>query len=115
MADIRLIKTNRGGKGNVFAYVEFVSTKGVERALKLDRTMLSGRPMFVSPFKEKRSGDSFSSASQKVRLGTEGDSGEESRYGKGRRYGRGVVVTQRSLTFSVMQTLLTFLPSSPVQ
>ena len=66
MADIRLIKTNKGGKGNVYAYVEFATSKGVEKALKLDRSMLNGRPMFVSPFKDKRSGDPPSSGSNKV-------------------------------------------------
>ena len=65
VTDVRLIKTNKAGKGNVYAYVEFASTKGVEKALRLDRSMLTGRPMFVSPFKEKRSGD-YGSTIQKV-------------------------------------------------
>ena len=71
VTDVRLIKTNKAGKGNVYAYVEFASTKGVEKALRLDRSMLTGRPMFVSPFKEKRSGD-YGSTTQKV-----SESGEE--------------------------------------
>ena len=68
MTDVRLIKTNKSGKGNVYAYVEFASTKGVGKALRLDRSMLAGRPMFVSPFKEKRSGD-YENTTQKVRVG----------------------------------------------
>ena len=68
VTDVRLIKTNKSGKGNVYAYVEFASTKGVGKALRLDRSMLAGRPMFVSPFKEKRSGD-YENTTQKYNDG----------------------------------------------
>ncbi|XP_074641538.1 spliceosome associated factor 3, U4/U6 recycling protein-like [Tubulanus polymorphus] len=50
--EIRLVK-NFKGKSKGFAYVQFKTMAGVENAFKLDRKMIDGRPMFISPCKEK--------------------------------------------------------------
>ena len=44
----------RGDKSKGFAYVEFNSVEPVADALKLDRTAIEGRPMYVSPSTKKR-------------------------------------------------------------
>lgn len=39
---------SRGDKSKGFAYIEFTSEASVKEALRLDRTVVEGRPMFVS-------------------------------------------------------------------
>ena len=58
LSDVRLIKTKGGksGRANIYAYIEFSSPAPVQRALGLDRSDMNGRPMFVSPFREKGGG-----------------------------------------------------------
>ncbi|XP_067938564.1 squamous cell carcinoma antigen recognized by T-cells 3-like [Watersipora subatra] len=54
--EVRLMKS-RGDKSKGFAYVEFSTIEPVVSALKLDRADVQGRPMYVSPCNQKRSGN----------------------------------------------------------
>ena len=55
ISDIRLIK-NATGRSKGFAYVEFIDELAAGEALKLDRTPVDGRPMYVSRCEEKKPG-----------------------------------------------------------
>ncbi|XP_029163172.1 LOW QUALITY PROTEIN: squamous cell carcinoma antigen recognized by T-cells 3-like [Nylanderia fulva] len=72
---IRMIKDYRG-RSKGYCYVQLSSAEAVEEALKLDRTPLKGRPMFVSrcdPDKSTRSsGFKFSSMIEKNKLFVKG-------------------------------------------
>ncbi len=63
IVDIRIIKTRQSNKGNVYAYVEFATPTPVSSALERDKTVIEGRPMYVSRFKEKERNQSTSSQS----------------------------------------------------
>ncbi|XP_048775052.2 squamous cell carcinoma antigen recognized by T-cells 3-like [Ostrea edulis] len=52
MTDIRLVKSIRG-KSKGYAYVEFKDELGMLEALKLDRTPVEGRPVFVSKCEDR--------------------------------------------------------------
>ncbi|KAJ8312590.1 hypothetical protein KUTeg_009963 [Tegillarca granosa] len=52
IVDIRLVKTFNG-KSKGYAYVEFKDELCVQNALKLDRTNVEGRPMYVSKCEDK--------------------------------------------------------------
>ncbi|XP_034337393.2 squamous cell carcinoma antigen recognized by T-cells 3 isoform X2 [Magallana gigas] len=70
MTDIRLVKTIKG-KSKGYAYVEFKDELGVLEALKLDRTPIEGRPMFVSKCEDrsqKKAQFKFSTAMEKNKL-----------------------------------------------
>ncbi len=63
IVDIRIIKTRQSNKGNVYAYVEFATPSPVSSALERDKTVIEGRPMYVSRFKEKERNQSTSNQS----------------------------------------------------
>eukprot|EP00112_Aurelia_sp_Birch-Aquarium-sp1_P005065 Seg1574.20 transcript_id=Seg1574.20/GoldUCD/mRNA.D3Y31 product="Squamous cell carcinoma antigen recognized by T-cells 3" protein_id=Seg1574.20/GoldUCD/D3Y31 len=50
--DVR-IAHNQLGRSKGFAYLEFTDQKATEKALQLDRALLNGRPVFVSPCLDK--------------------------------------------------------------
>ena len=52
--EVRIMKS-KGDKSKGFAYVEFTSQEGVAEALKIDRTAIEGRPMFISTCNRKKS------------------------------------------------------------
>nr|CAB3265871.1 squamous cell carcinoma antigen recognized by T-cells 3 [Phallusia mammillata] len=55
---VRLAKNNKG-QIRGFAYVQFLAKSSVDDALKLDREVLEGRPMFVSPNVDKTKNPDF--------------------------------------------------------
>lgn len=58
LQNIRPIFSNKGSfKG--YCYVQFESAASVPAALKLDRTQVEGRPMFVSPCVDKNRNPNF--------------------------------------------------------
>lgn len=57
ISDVRLV-TNFKKQSKGYAYVEFTDEFPVEEALKLDRELLDGRPMFVSRCESHRSDES---------------------------------------------------------
>ncbi|XP_061162766.1 squamous cell carcinoma antigen recognized by T-cells 3-like [Saccostrea echinata] len=70
MTDIRLVKTIRG-KSKGYAYVEFKDELGMLEALKLDRTPVEGRPVFVSKCEDrsqKKAQFKFSTEMEKNKL-----------------------------------------------
>jgi RNA recognition motif-containing protein len=58
ISEVRLV-TNFSGKSKGFAYVEFRDEFPVSEALKLDRQLVCGRPMFVSPCNPSNTGHKF--------------------------------------------------------
>ncbi|CAI9716579.1 squamous cell carcinoma antigen recognized by T-cells 3-like isoform X1 [Octopus vulgaris] len=52
IVQIRLVQ-NYKGKSKGYAYVEFKSTNSLEKALKMDREMIEGRPIFVSKCEDR--------------------------------------------------------------
>mgnify|MGYP001801669694 FL=1 len=54
LKEVRIMK-GKGDKSKGFAYVEFTTREGAAEALKIDRTTIEGRPMFVSTCNRKRS------------------------------------------------------------
>ncbi|XP_022340245.2 spliceosome associated factor 3, U4/U6 recycling protein-like isoform X1 [Crassostrea virginica] len=70
MTDIRLVKTIKG-KSKGYAYVEFKDELGMLEALKLDRTPMQGRPVFVSKCEDrsqKKAQFKFSTEMEKNKL-----------------------------------------------
>jgi len=49
---VRIVR-NAAGRSKGYAYLEFSSKTSTEKALGMDRTMLDGRPVFVSPCLDK--------------------------------------------------------------
>ena len=57
LTDIRLVKSFTG-KSKGYAYVEFNDELSAMEAMKMDRTPIEGRPMFVSKCEDKSQGRS---------------------------------------------------------
>ena len=72
VSSIRLIRRGMSQLHKGYGYVEFESSASVERALRLDRRMIRGRPMFVSEYKPHEKGQKaqfkFGSGLQKNKL-----------------------------------------------
>jgi RNA recognition motif-containing protein len=51
--DVRIISTGK----NRYGYVDFVDENSAKAALSKDRTMIDGRPLFVSPYKPHERGE----------------------------------------------------------
>ncbi|CAF0859049.1 unnamed protein product [Rotaria sordida] len=53
--EIRLVKHEWSGKSKGYGYVDFVTSEGYRQALKLDRTPINDRPMYVSEYDRNKS------------------------------------------------------------
>lgn len=53
--EIRLVKHEWSGKSKGFGYVDFVTGDGYRQALKLDHTLINGRPMYISAYDPNKS------------------------------------------------------------
>ncbi len=53
--DIRIVKHEWSGKSKGFGYVDFSTSDAYRQALKLDHTLINGRPMYVSPYDPNKS------------------------------------------------------------
>ncbi|CAF1247873.1 unnamed protein product [Adineta ricciae] len=53
--DVRIVKHEWSGKSKGFGYVDFATTEGYRQGLKLDHTLINGRPMYISPYDPNRS------------------------------------------------------------
>uniref|UniRef100_A0A8C5REK8 Spliceosome associated factor 3, U4/U6 recycling protein n=1 Tax=Laticauda laticaudata TaxID=8630 RepID=A0A8C5REK8_LATLA len=58
VAEVRPIFTNKGSFRG-YAYVEFKDERSALQAFELDRTLVGGRPMFVSPYVDKSKNPDF--------------------------------------------------------
>jgi RNA recognition motif-containing protein len=53
--EIRIVKHEWSGKSKGFGYVDFGTSEAYRQALKLDHTLVNGRPMYVSVYDPKKS------------------------------------------------------------
>jgi RNA recognition motif-containing protein len=53
--DIRIVKHEWSGKSKGFGYVDFSTSEGSRQALKLDHTLINGRPIYVSVYDPNKS------------------------------------------------------------
>jgi RNA recognition motif-containing protein len=56
--EIRIVKHEWSGKSKGFGYVDFITSEGSRQALKLDHTLINGRPMYVSTYDPNKSASS---------------------------------------------------------
>lgn len=53
--EIRIVKHEWSGKSKGYGYVDFVDTDGCRQALKLDHTLINGRPIYISAYDPNKS------------------------------------------------------------
>lgn len=53
--DIRIVRHEWSGKSKGFGYVDFVNNEGHREGLKLDHTLINGRPMYISSYDPNKS------------------------------------------------------------
>ncbi len=56
--EIRIVKHDWSGKSKGFGYVDFTTSEGCRQALKLDHTLINGRPMYVNMYDPNKSASS---------------------------------------------------------